>query len=284
MVDWSALASATNQFLNLGWNVGSQLYQWQREDKYNALTREREDTAIQRRVADLKAAGLSPVLAAGSAAQTSNPIVTGAKPVSGDIVGAARDTAIAGEGLKQMRERTEQERQNTEQSRIMTRVMRNNSRVNAYDTAAELAARLYSFGFNPEDMSITAGPDGDVKVGYLTPHREWSTSDGVNGVWTDSNSDFANSPYMQLLRQNYANEALKNSLLNKENSWYNFNQGVNAFGSVVGTGLDVAGTILGARNFNRQFSWDQYKYANPQEHRETVFFDRKKNIKTRNWY
>lgn len=61
---------------------------WQKEAQ--GVTWSREDNAIQRRVADLKAAGLSPTLAAGSAAQTSSPISTTApqrdlvqKPVKG---------------------------------------------------------------------------------------------------------------------------------------------------------------------------------------------------------
>lgn len=61
---------------------------WQREAQ--GVTWSREDNAVQRRAADLKAAGLSPVLAAGSAASSSGPISTVApqrelvqKPVRG---------------------------------------------------------------------------------------------------------------------------------------------------------------------------------------------------------
>lgn len=66
--------------------------EWQKEAQ--KTTWEREDNAIQRRVKDLRAAGMSPVLAAGQGAQSSGPIqVTAPQYQKNWSLGSALDKA-----------------------------------------------------------------------------------------------------------------------------------------------------------------------------------------------
>lgn len=81
--------------------VFNSLFNRSAQERENRLIREREDTAVQRRAADLEAAGLSKTLAAGSAATTS---VTSSPQMAGNGFMDAIAAVANIQGIKNARE------------------------------------------------------------------------------------------------------------------------------------------------------------------------------------
>lgn len=72
------LMRGVGEWIRSGQNLDAQRQQMKYMQGAQQTQWDREDNAVQRRANDLRAAGLSPVLAAGSAAQSSSPIQVGA--------------------------------------------------------------------------------------------------------------------------------------------------------------------------------------------------------------
>lgn len=190
------------------WNVGYGTYQDQRDTNYQRDLQQkifdREDNAVQRRMADLQAAGLNPNLAAGSSAGAGSVVGrSNAQNVNYDS-GSMLDmvSAIQQIGIQKQQQKNLQAEYD---------YIRSKSHGEALNNTLNTAYMLNQFGVDFNVKPIRE-KDGGVKWNFGFVPQDYTSWDSpmYNSMWIQLN----NQKYQQkILEQNLA-------LAIKENNWY----------------------------------------------------------------